>query len=514
MNNFSIFAFSFKGFINQASILLTSLLIAPLVVSSKDAAAMDVECDVQNDVVCEVSDANSVMSKRANSDEILKRVVELYTRPVIAGNVQRKDSSDTNITLQTGLKRKKSDIAESVQFSDTAEKELYELQVRFADALLRSSTPEKLLAQSAQPEPVTIQWLGSGSFSTLPTLASSQPVPVDEDVAESGISEELRDGAYWMDGVSEVSGNEFRVRIPAKTMNIISVAAENEGLHLGSGIRDESAEKDALGENEVVMPLGISNGFDSRVLKGSINTAQTSSNLRKLFQVNGGRRTGCSGVLVGPKHNLTAGHCVWRWRGANRGNWSTGTLRAGRNGTAWHADASISSNRWYWVPSQYRASVSNPVAGAWDIGMFVTHASRMGEDPDVGGWFGYAYYTSNSDFEYYYKYNRGYPACGLSSPPDNCRQNHMYGDTTGCGIGGYSSSKDPWGIPRRVKHSCDTSGGMSGSPLYEYNSFLGAWVVSAIHTGYDGTGGSTPNYATRITREFANDISWLRSTFP
>jgi V8-like Glu-specific endopeptidase len=388
----------------------------------------------------------------------------------------------------------------------SAAAELHDLRVHIAQALVRSMSAGGLATREGWPEDVAveIEWLGVGSFSD--ELDPGVSIASDENEGDADIPEELLDGAHWLDGVSVDTGNEYRVRIPPEIMAEVAGQVYAEGGHLGSGTNDGTVAEEGF--------RSISDGFDGRALWGTVNTAHTGARLRKLFQAGGSTTSGCSGALVGPKHNLSAGHCVWNWTSSNQGNWVGFTLRAGRNGTGWHDTASTSSNTWYWTPSQYRSAGSDPTAGVYDIGMWVTHSDRMGDDPGVDGYLGWWYYDTNTDFEHYYKYNRGYPACGLANPPSNCQQNHMYGDVTGCGIGTYSTSQDPWGIPRRFRFSCDVSQGMSGSPLFEYNTANDAWVVSSVAVGQDGTTGSTPNFGVRITREYSDDIAWLYNTFP
>jgi V8-like Glu-specific endopeptidase len=389
-------------------------------------------------------------------------------------------------------------VAPEVELTEDAEQEAWELRYRFARALQGAMGAEALLARSGDPEVVTIEYLGKGVIGDGPN--GEQPGSGDESPT---VPEYMNDGARWLDGFSVETQNEYRVRIPKDFSRAVGDQAVLDGINLGSG--DIDAEN---------VPRGFSDGTDNRVMLGSLNTAHTNANYKKLVSINSSSSGGCSGALVGPKHTLTAGHCVWNWTGANTGSWSTGTLRAGRNGTAWHADATISSDRYYWVPSQYRASATDPAFSVWDIGVFVTHSGRMGEDPDVGGWFGWWWTSSNTSFETYLKNLRGYPACGLSLPPTNCQQNHLYGDTNFCSVGGYSSATDSAGVSMRFKHSCDTSAAMSGAAIYEFNAAENAVVVTGVHTGYDGTAGSTPNYATRITRDYSDDISWLRTTYP
>lgn len=378
-------------------------------------------------------------------------------------------------------------VAHGVGLTADAEREGWELRYRLARAVQRAPR------RGGEEDRILVEYLGHGDAHE---LVVDTAVPLGDDSV--AVPRDLQDGALWLDGFSSDTRNEFRVRIPGHLSRAVGEWGFLVGLHLGAG------------DPGSVPTRGWSDGEDSRVMIGQVDVAQTDGPHRRLVQIN----AGCSGTLVGPKHTLTAAHCVWDWTGPNTGSWGTGTLRAGRNGAAWLADASISSQRWYWVPSQYRAAATNPGHSEWDIGMYVTHGSRMGEDPDVGGWLGWWWFTSTKGFESNDKYNRGYPACGNELSPESCVSNHLYGDTQTCDVGDYGGGQDSASIPRKVKHSCDTSGGMSGSSLYEYNDDTEAWVVTAVHTGRDGNEGPRTNYATRITRDYSDALVMLRETFP
>ena len=67
MNKFNTLAFPHVGFVTKTEMFLASLLFA-LVFLPNDANALDVECEIPNGIVCEVSDPNGFMSVRVNVD--------------------------------------------------------------------------------------------------------------------------------------------------------------------------------------------------------------------------------------------------------------------------------------------------------------------------------------------------------------------------------------------------------------------------------------------------------------
>ncbi|HJK91373.1 MAG TPA: trypsin-like serine protease [Polyangiaceae bacterium LLY-WYZ-15_(1-7)] len=332
------------------------------------------------------------------------------------------------------------------------------------------------------------------------------------------------DYSEW-DAVSVSTGNEFHVRYPRELLERADEDAFARGLHLGSVDRDghlgEEIEEPAPtleGEREGELK-GWSNGQDTRSLRGTYDVAQTHRAFRKLVAFGG-----CSGTLVGPKHIVTAAHCI---RDVDDRRWFGATARAGQSGSAWRDSVSFStSNTWYWTPSQFRNIAdgldSVPYSATpYDIGLIVTHDDRMG---NTVGWMGWYWWASNSEFGDRARYNRGYPSCSRSNAPAGCQVRGLYGDSRWCASGNYSST-DSDGIERRFRFHCDASGGHSGSSLYTYlngDTLAVTSVVSWEHchrcTPDEGNFSSSilarPNTAVRITKEYSGVISALRNAFP
>jgi V8-like Glu-specific endopeptidase len=266
--------------------------------------------------------------------------------------------------------------------------------------------------------------------------------------------------------------------------------------------------------------LGWSNGVDTRILR----TTTTTWPLRTISQFTYGNNNdaGCSGTLIGPRHLITAAHCI-NAKGTN--NWFTVRVTPARNGTNVrpYGDSVISPNPapgtevWYFTPSAWRnPSTSNHTQ--WDWGLIVI-PDRLGNQT---GWMGYVA-RSSSALKSVSNYNRGYPQCGTDrgNAPAGCQIARMYGDTNLCSIGGfYDKAPDNW--HRRFSVSCDLSAGHSGSPVYHYfyDSKLQKYVpvvAGVVITESCFTCGpldNFPNRARRITPGDLGTISWLREVFP
>lgn len=223
-----------------------------------------------------------------------------------------------------------------------------------------------------------------------------------------------------------------------------------------------------------------SNGIDNRIIR----QPTTNWPWRTIAQFG----EGCSGTMIGPRHLITAAHCI-NERGTS--NWYTVTVRPGRDTAADdptpYGQSTISLDpppgveAWYFTHPQWRNP--NTAGGQWDWGMIVI-PDRLG---DQSGWMGYAAFVG-SYLKQHNQYNRGYPACWVNRPdtPADCQQGRLYGDLNTCKLGAFNNpGPDNWN--RTINHTCDTSGGHSGSPMYQYyyDGALNRYVpvVVGVHYG-------------------------------
>ncbi|MFN2134830.1 MAG: trypsin-like serine peptidase [Candidatus Promineifilaceae bacterium] len=280
---------------------------------------------------------------------------------------------------------------------------------------------------------------------------------------------------------------------------------------------------------------GWSNGSDSRIIR----TPTTLWPWRAIaqFSSTGGSdpdNSNCTGTLIGPRHLITAAHCINRM-GTNV--WYTFDVAPGRNGvsTLPYGESVIDPNpdpgdpvRWYWTQSEWRTQCEDATTATtaeklacskWDIGLIVI-PDRLG---DLTGWMGYVARPAGA-LNVEDNLNRGYPKCaGFSNQPANCQKARLYGHTGLCSMGDYLEPLSN-GWNRIIRNSCDLSAGHSGSAVYHYwdpPQIPGSATYPVVamvevweHCQVCDEDDDYPNRARRITPGVLNVISWLRETFP
>jgi V8-like Glu-specific endopeptidase len=280
-----------------------------------------------------------------------------------------------------------------------------------------------------------------------------------------------------------------------------------------------------------VQPAGWSNGTDTRILR----TPTTLWPWRTITNSSSGptdTEPNCTLTLIGPRHLVTAAHCLVNF---GTSAWKTRMLTPGRDGmnvspygSSWMDPTPPPGvSAWYIVPDPWLDPNTDSTGAEefqWDIGA-VLMLDRLG---DQTGWMGYGAFPA-SDLNNRNQLNRGYPECDKIEAPIPCQSHRLYGDTQYCDVG-YYHHQGSNGWNREYSITCDMGRGHSGSPLYHYR-YVPSWqangpYVAAViswHECFSGLASDPnactasdddPNHVRRITPWVRDWISWLREQFP
>jgi V8-like Glu-specific endopeptidase len=365
-------------------------------------------------------------------------------------------------------------------------------QLADLEAIIDSDTPPSTPVQVNRF--VSVRYLGQGTLTAPPsTEIVATVVPTGTVSAEpvEPAPDPERTPAAKIIAFNTRTLAEYEITLSAAMLDDIHGCRDEAGMTLGSDAVGDPVGAEmgymlslpfvtaGMGKLAAdVTAAGRSNGLDSRI---NWSPSQNHYPRKTIVSFGTSGSPGCTGTMIGPRHMITAAHCVVRY---GTSNYSTFNVAAARHGNTLpfgsiQATPSGASGSIYLVWGGWTGGQG----GGWDWALVVLPNGFTG----LNQWMGYGALSANALVNRPI-YTRGYPTCRAGNPthPSPCNPGDLYGDLQICQIGEYSNpGPDNWN--RVARHSCDTSAGQSGSALYTYlfdqNLNKTVPMVLGVHNG-------------------------------
>lgn len=238
---------------------------------------------------------------------------------------------------------------------------------------------------------------------------------------------------------------------------------------------------------------------------GRSRTTSTTGGFKSMVKITSDGGWVGSGVIVGPRHVLTAAHNVYE---TNSNVMRTNVkVRLQMDGTIHAVPAAKIFFTAGWM--NLTAASSNQSVVRHDYALLVVNDIIATGSNQNGGFFDVGWYVNSSDLVNRPYNLYGYPGSALACAAAPVKEPTWYGGKFGtCGDALYGMSGTILDVPTYMaQHNFDAQPGQSGGALYEYFPDTGRRVVRGIQSI------NVPNYggyAHQISSESrANIISWI-----